>query len=145
VKEKMTFADYWGDRRFRRKRPSWGSKRIIDRCGDNCYEPAGRGGYKQHPSGHWDHDHAREDEVAKQHDTRHDAVLVSRKFVYFGRSGPELPGDLSFLRVGRGHRSRFSPDEIALTREFFDALPRGVRGRPARWPEADTSWSARCG
>jgi hypothetical protein len=43
VKEKMTFADYWGDRRFRRKRPSWGSKRIIDRCGDNCYEPARRG------------------------------------------------------------------------------------------------------
>ena len=145
VGERLTFADYWRDRRFKRKRPAWTSRRLLTRCGDNIYRPLPGGDYEQQPSQHWDHEVGQENPRTKQHDTAVDAVLAGREFVYFGGEGPALPEDLDFLAVTRGHRSRFTAGQVALAREFFEGCPRGVVGRPTLWADDDTSWRAACG
>lgn len=140
VEERLTFEQYWTDSRFRKKKPNWHGSRIVERCGDNIYEPDGHGGFRQIRSGHWDHESDSENEYNKQHDTSGGAVLAGRDFVYFGASGPAVPDELAFLFVTRGHRCRFTPGQVALVRDYFKQLPRGMQGRPARWPEADASW-----
>jgi len=143
VEEKLSLDDYWRDPRFRKKRPKWEAKAIIRRCGDNIYEPDGVGGFRQLRSSHWDHEHGREDLASKRRDTS-GPVLAGNEFVYFGGSGPALPGKLSFLAVTRGHRSRFTAAQRARVQESFDKLPRGVCGRPGRWPDHDRSWKTSC-
>jgi len=145
VQEKLTFDRYWNDSRFCAKRPDWKSRRLVERCGDSIYEPDGGGGFAQQRSQHWDHVRDQENVRSKRRDTSADAVLASRNFVYFGGDGPVLPDELDFLHVARGHRSRFTQEQISKVREFFDALPRGIQGRPRRWSEQDTSWRPSCG
>jgi hypothetical protein len=134
VAEALSFAEYWSDRRFRSKRPAWGSRKLERRYGDNIYEPSGRG-YRQHRSQHWDHERERERAKDKKRDTGVDRVLVSDDFVYFGGDGPELLPDLEFLQVRRAHRSRFEAPQVRAVERFFRGLGRGVLGRPANWPD----------
>lgn len=141
VTEKLDFAAYWRDRRFRRRRPDMASERIRARSGDNIYEPLDDGGYRQLHSGH-SHPDGREDLHMKVRDLGGQFVLVSSDFAYFGRSAPDLPAHLTFLRVQRGHRCHFTPEQVRLAVEFLRNLPCGVHGRPARWPEADASWKS---
>jgi hypothetical protein len=144
VAEKLTFEEYWKDPRFQKKKPShfergkpdW-TRHSIEKNGDNIYEPDGRGGFRQLKSAHWDHAGDQESISAKEHDTWADAVLVTRDFVYFGGDGPEVGGDLSFLFVTRGHRCRFTPEQVAVVSRYFDQLPRGRRGVPGRWAKQD--------
>jgi hypothetical protein len=143
VAEDMSFAGYWDDPRFRAKRPVWRSPSVRSRCGDNCYEPNGAG-YTQIPSGHYDHENDREDLHNKQRDITVDRVLVGEDFVYFGADGPELPPYLSFMRVTRGHRSRFTPDQIETATRYFLGLPRGVQGPPSVGPSDARSWRSGC-
>lgn len=50
---KDSFADYWIDRRFARKRPRY-DRTIAMKCGDNIYEPKSDGTYRQLRSTHSD-------------------------------------------------------------------------------------------
>lgn len=145
VSERLDFADYWDDRRFRRRRADWGSTRSVERRGDNIYEPLGDGEYRQHRSAHWDHTNDREHAGAKRRDLGGQHVLVSRDFVYFGRSGPPLPREIEFLRVRRAHRCRFTAEQVAAVQRWFEGITRrGVQGRPHQWDEGDASWQPRC-
>lgn len=145
VAETMTFADYWRDRRFRSRRPRMDSQRAIDRRGDNIYEPDGLDGFRQLPSQHWDRMGQREDPRTKRHDIGGRSVLATRDYVYFGGDGPPVPERLSFLRVQRGHRCRFSPAQVQAVLDWYDGLERGIRGPPAHWADDDTTWVPRCG
>ncbi len=131
---------YWEAAEFRGKRPDWGSRRIVDRVGDNIYEPRPDESFTQHRSAHWNHVEDRPDLRHVRRDTGPDAILAMPDFVYFGGDGPNLPEELSFLEVTRGHRSRFSRDEVSTALEFFEALPRGILGRPTLWSNTDSSW-----
>ena len=144
VDEAMTFSEYWEDGRFRRKRALMSPRRRVERSGDNIYRPV-PAGYEQQPSGHWDHENQREHLGNKARDTGVDRILAGREFAYWGGSGPRLPSKLAFLQVARGHRSRFTAAQIEAVRDFFEAAPRGVLGRPDLWPDADRTWSSRCG
>ena len=135
VEEALTFAEYWEDPRFRRKRANWDSPSRIEQVGDNAYEPDGRGGFEQHRSMHWNHARDREGTFNKRRDLRPGKVLVGRAFTYFGGEGPELPGDLNFLRVGRAHKCRFNGPQVKSCLEWFASLLRGLQGRPTIWPE----------
>jgi len=140
IGEKLTFEQYWRDPRFEKKKPAgfeqdkpdW-SRQRVEKNGDNIYEPDGMGGFRQLKSAHWDHRADRESVSAKEHDTSANAVLVSRDFVYYGGEGPALRDKLSFLCVTRGHRSHFTPEQIAAVSRYFDQRPRGRRGEPTRW------------
>jgi hypothetical protein len=139
VSSVIGFSDYWNGARYHAKRPVHSSPTKLERMGDNIYEPDGTGGFRQLPSAHSNAD-GTEHKGKKEHDLDGYNVLVGDHFVYFGVEAPALPGELAFLRVGRGHRCRFTEDQIATVCAWFDALPRGVLGRPRMWSPTDESW-----
>jgi hypothetical protein len=138
ISEKLSFAEFWAEPRFRRKRPNLrGNTR--DAYGDNIYEPAPDGSFIQHNSHH---------SLAcggtnlfnRNKDTGTNAILISNDFVYFGGSGPPIPTELRNYRgydlcaSTQGHLSRFPPGFVELVESWFEALPvRGVQGLPADW------------
>jgi len=135
----LGFDAYWSDAKAAAKRPMMTTNKVRDRCGDNFYEPLPGGGFRQHPSWHSNKDgtenqrHLRRDLGGKQ-------VLVGERFAYFGKDGPPLPSELSFLRTGRGHRCKFTEGQVRAVADWFERLPQGLRSRPARWPADDLSW-----
>jgi hypothetical protein len=146
VEERLEFNEYWKDVRFRRKRANMTKEAsAVERRGDNIYEPSGGAGFKQHPSQHYDNDKGRERLSYKKRDLEGRAVLVGRRFAYFGRRGRKLPGSLEFLRVGRAHRCRFDDRQVAAVRAWFEKLELGVHGRPTIWKDGDESWGTECG
>jgi hypothetical protein len=142
VEETITFAEYWRDRRFASKRPRWGrALGLVERNGDNCYQPDGRGGYRQQPSMHWDKDNDREDLRHKTRDLSGEHVLVARRFSYFGKRPQALSPALSPMKLpARFNRVKFTPQERAALLLFLRGLPRGVRARPRHWKTEDASW-----
>lgn len=138
----MTFSQYWDSPRYQVKRPRHTSPTKVQRMGDNIYSPDDEGGYRQLPSVHSNED-GTEHAGKKQHDLNGYKVLIGDRFAYFGVEAPKLPGELAFLRVGRGHRCRFTNEQVALVNDWFDELPQGVYGRPRIWSSADDSWIQR--
>lgn len=139
VSRVIDFAAYWDAPQYRAKRPSRGTHRTVDKCGDNIYEPSAIGEFRQLPSLHSNSD-GTEDAANKRHDLDGVNVLVSEMYSYFGHDGPAVPHALSFLKTGRGHRCRFTHEQVAQVSEWFATLPRGVHGRPAAWKTGDESW-----
>lgn len=135
----MSFDEYWADKVATAKRPDRSSTNARERRGDNIYQPLGRGQFHQLPSVHSAKDgslhagHYRQD-LGGLH------VLVADEFCYFGDDGPPLSSDLGFLKIGRGHRCDFASDQIQTVKKWFEGLPRGVLGPPAKWPSDDSSW-----
>lgn len=147
VAEKMSFADYWRDRRFRAKRPDMAAPDFRTKAGDNNYEPMPDGSYRQRPSRH-SHPDGSTNHAAMERDLGPDEsnpVLIGGRFCYFGANAIPLPDELTFLITGRGHRCRFTPDQIAIATNWFQSLPSGVHGRPSLWPEDEKSWKGGSG
>jgi hypothetical protein len=138
-----SFSDYWSDRRFRAKKPTY-TGGLRKKCGDNIYEPqASGGGYRQLRSMLSNGDS--EDEENKAHDLGGKRILVSETFAYFGSKALPLPTRFQSLIVQRGHRSRFSDDLKAEFIRFAGSIGFGVHGAPRRWPDGDDSWMKGCG
>lgn len=138
VADVVGFEEYWADPRYVSRRPESGAARIVDRTGDNIYEPVA-GGFRQLPSFHSRPDGS-EDTDLKRVDLAGDHVLVGETYTYWGGQGPDLPEELSFLAVGRGHRSTFSAEQVTAVASWFTTLPGGVLGAPDRWKAGDASW-----
>ena len=130
VEETLGFNDYWHDERFRTKRPDRDRGR-VEACGDNIYHwNAAEGKWKQERSNH--SGRGREEHIRK--DTGGESVLVGWDFVYWGSEGPPLPGNLSGLIVGRGHKSRANDRHIPAFIEWFNSFEdRGLLGKPTGW------------
>jgi len=131
VESRMTLDEYWRDSEFRAKRPSWKSRDVVERVGDNIYEPDGEGGFVQHRSVH--RTGPEEDLLNRSRDLSCQRVLAGRVFWYYGGEGPVLLESLGFLRVTRAHRCRFAPAEVQAVAAHFESLPRGVHGVPGQW------------
>lgn len=138
VAEVLSFDEYWADSEYRSRRPIMDSPRIIDRTGDNIYEPVS-GGYRQLLSYHSNRDGS-ENADRKRMDLGGNHVLTGERFTYWGRSGPALPEEIEFLAVGRGHRCNFTDDQVSTVVRWFEDLPGGVQGAPAEWKAGDQSW-----
>jgi len=102
----QTFKEYYTDPRFKSKKPRKRSKQYEFRRGDNIYKPLRNGTFLQLPSNHSNPDGS-ENHQKKMKDLNGKFVLISNKFWYFGNNMKKLPDNLSFLIVGRGHRSKF--------------------------------------
>jgi hypothetical protein len=136
---KDSFADYWIDRRFARKRPRY-DRTIAMKCGDNIYEPKSDGTYRQLRSTHSDGE--REDPAKKEHDLGGERVLISETFTYFGSEAIELPTALKSLVVGRAHKCHFTPTEKSSFIDFVSACGvKGVQAAPRRWSGGDNTWA----
>jgi len=138
VNEVLSFARYWRDRRFCRKRPKWSEGLTVQRVGDNCYEPLGDRRFRQH-RGHHSRPDGREHERTMAHDLSGLNVLASRHFTYYGARAVKLPEHLAFAVPGRGHRVRFSDGERRALRAWLTRLPRGIHGDPRSFVEAGRS------
>lgn len=111
VDEILRFDDYWGDERFAAKRPvRRGSMR--QRYGDNIYHRDDAGNWVQADSRHSLNDGTPNlKHVAK--DTKADAVLLSREYVYYGQAAPEIPTQFRSWRGPTWTGRRFDPDTEA--------------------------------
>jgi hypothetical protein len=119
VTEKLSFDDYYDDPRFRRKIPTHG---LIEERGDNLYYK-GRLGKAIDRSYHY---------TAEQisHDLSGEYVLTSDHFYYFGHNAVPLP-DHSLVKVGPGHRSKFTAEKIdGFVGWITDTFVQGVSGLP---------------
>ena len=127
VDEVLTFAEYWKDKRFTCKKPSFGGELIL-RVGDNIYEPLAPKKFKQHPSLH--SNGVFENEENKTHDLNGKHVLIATTFNYWGSSPYPLPSGLEALCVGRGHRSRFATEVKEAFLRFIAECPSGIVANP---------------
>jgi hypothetical protein len=129
IAERLTFAQYWADPRFRAKRPRHSSRDPIVRRGDNCYKPLVGEEFVQIPCSHPPQE--------QEKDLSGRYVLVARRFCYYGANARRVPPSLRFMVPKRGHRSRFTPGEMAQLLPRLQKLPRGRHGKPRLWPDAD--------
>ena len=77
VQEKMTFSQYWKDKRFLRKKQNTHSAK--GRCGDNMYYKTSNGDWIQKTY------EAHNTPGNRKMDTSVDAVLISKNFFYLGK------------------------------------------------------------
>lgn len=140
VAETRTFDEYWNDPRFASKKPelrgSW--KRAY---GDNIYHRSEDGSWQQEDSHHSLADGSTNKENLQRDTGRCDRVLISERFWYWGRNGPEIPNhlreneDMDICVSGRGRKCRFAHQ---LVNEFVQWVvaqgTNGVLGEPAEFP-----------
>jgi hypothetical protein len=139
VDEILTYEQYYFDKRFGAKIPDFSKGKIVCKCGDNIYEPLPNGEFLQLRSMH-SKENGTEDKEKKAKDLGGVHVLISKTFHYLGSRAPELPDELSELKVGIGHKNRFTRDVISKFLEFIANQPKGVGGAPSKWPRNDQSW-----
>lgn len=125
VDEKLSFDDYWNDRRFTAKRPVLNGS-LKQMYGDNIYHRAGDE-WLQANSHHSLEDGSPNHEHVKR-DTGTNWVLIAKRFVYFGSSAILIPEHLkSFgpddekLCARRGHR-RVSRELATAFEEWIEGL-----------------------
>jgi hypothetical protein len=109
VAERLTFAEYWRDARFARKKPG---RAIMP---DNIYCPRG--------SAHVQVGNPKHGPDAARTDLGGEFVLVFNPSWYFGPTAPVLPEKFGLRIVGgrRGHRvTSFSSDEWRKLRAWLD-------------------------
>ena len=108
VSEVMDFDSYWSDPRFLRKRPDMnGSLKMV--YGDNIYHHDGKQWVQA--DSHHSFVNGLMNEANVEHDTSANRVLVATKFVYWGKSAPEIPdrfrpfGETNedICRIAQGH------------------------------------------
>ena len=129
VGEVLDFDTYWNDPRFLLKRPNLnGSLKAI--YGDNIYRRVGKKWLQS--DSHHSLENGRPNKANIEWDTSVDRVLVSAKFVYWGKIAPAIPKQFRpFRKTGedicckaRGHRV------------FGDELASAF----ARWLEQQGKW-----
>jgi hypothetical protein len=93
VEEKLTYNEYWEDKRFQYKKPIFNGS--LKQCyGDNIYylDPESKVWHQQ------DSHHSLEDGSINERNLRNDTkspnVLISTTFYYFGNSNVQLPVEL---------------------------------------------------
>jgi len=135
VDEALTFDEYWSDSRFQAKKPDlMGSLKVA--YGDNIYH---------RDDGDWvqlDSHHTLADGSTNVHnverDTQTDRVLVSKRFVYWGRSAPRIPDrfrsfgpeDVDICSSGRGHLTHDGSLAAAFVAWLEKVDTWGVRDEP---------------
>ena len=128
---------YWDDERFTPKRPvRRGSMR--QRYGDNIYHRDSDGSWVQADSRHSHNDGSPNvGHITK--DTSADAVLLSRDYVYFGRSAPEIPERLRSWPGPAWNGSRFDSGrertyDLCMTYSGFRRhLPEDMKDAAVGW------------
>jgi hypothetical protein len=136
VDETLSFQAYFDDPRFQNKKPNLlsGKKNAF---GDNIYSQSKTG---------WDqlnshHSNSNGDPNPRniENDTQTDRVLIGNDYIYWGRSGPQIPkrfrnhGGIDIC-AGRGHKSKF-PDKLIVdfVSWFNERETRGFVGQPLDW------------
>ena len=144
IGERMTFADYFNDKRFQSKIPVQHSRSYVNCCGDNIYKPMVEDAYlTRHFVQIENVNHGANE---KLYDLGSMSVLVANRFVYFGCRAINIPDSLR-PRVPKG-QARFGHSTHCPIRSqklidfvFNAAGGSTILGQPHCWPDGDSSWS----
>lgn len=98
VSEKISFQEYWDDRRFSLKKPSRNGSR-VQMLGDNIYHRDTNNNWIQEDSHHSNPDGSINKENLDRDTGRCDQVLISDFFFYFGEGA--IPIDLESINYRR--------------------------------------------
>jgi hypothetical protein len=132
VSEKLSFEEYWSDKRFRRKKPVINGS-LVQIHGDNIY-------YKESDS--WcqlNSHHSLQDGKVNEENLKQDIsgkfVLVSNQFIYLGKNNIEVPDEYKSLCSNLRDYYTISDTDLALN--FIDLIMRkyslGIHGDPINW------------
>jgi hypothetical protein len=138
VDEILTFDQYWGDPRFRRKRPNMAATTYM-RYGDNIYHrESAHTDFRQENSFHSLADGSVSISNRERDTGTTDKVLIGHKFAYWGRSGIKLPEALSCFDIRTpGHKNQFKELQVAKLIEWLGGLALGIHDEPAHWQYLD--------
>lgn len=137
VEGKLTFAEYWNDKRFQVKKPSSASGRVSS-VGDNIYEPNPDGTLYNFRGTHFHKDVSSQDR-----DLAGEYVLYRSRFYYFGRDPISLPQTINIAvpkgPSAYGSRTHNEADAISFI-DFISQFKLGVSAPRHGWKENDDSW-----
>jgi len=135
VEEDMHFDNYWQDPRFIQKMPNIDGPK-LNAVGDNTYrhDPV-TGSWVFEPSMHYIPGSPQPNGGHVVKDTKVDRLLLSRRFTYWGNSGPVVPNHLMTLFSNpRGYKCNHDPGQLSELHELIDLEhPAGVVGDPTDW------------
>jgi hypothetical protein len=140
IEEKLSFEEYWNDKRFQAKKCNLGSS--IGRSGDNIYEPLANGEWKQHQSWHsYPEFSCNKCKAHEQNDLGGLFILISSKFIYYGREARPLPIDLAkfILPVGRGYKCKYAHEKVEKWNCYMEDILTKQSGRlafPTIWDDS---------
>lgn len=143
VNEITTYDEYWGNERFRRKRPT-NRRSLAHAFGDNIYHQT-QGVWRQENSFHSLPD-GTPNPVNRDHDTQSDRVLLGREFVYFGGDGPMVPDKFrdwngTDICAGRAYKRHFPDGMSEAVIAWAMSLGEGRVGWPADWARLPANMS----
>lgn len=136
VSEKLSFEDYWNDKRFSSKKPLLnGSLKQIH--GDNIYYKENNQ-WCQVDSHHSFYD-GRLNEANLKQDLSGKFVLISNCFIYLGNNYMKVPEKYLGLCPNSKQRDYVTIKDNDLAEEFIKMIANkyqyGVRGEPINWIE----------
>lgn len=134
VSSKISFEEYWNDKRFARKKPVINGS-LVQIHGDNIYYKE-NGDWCQLDSHHSFHDGKLNEANLKQ-DTKGEYVLISNHFIYFGDKHIEVE-DI-YKPLCSKLRDYYAIEDNVLAAEFIRELESkyalGIHGDPINWLE----------
>lgn len=138
VDERLTFDEYWKDRRFQQRKPQLrGSKKR--QYGDNIYHRDANGSFIQADSRHSREDGTPDPKLFAD-DTGCDTVLISSHFTYWGRDAVEIPsrfrewqGEIDICAKRHYKTNVFPADMLDALVDWIQSLETGYCGIPAYW------------
>lgn len=136
VTEKLSFQEYWNDKRFNYKKPIMnGSLKQIH--GDNIYFNENNIWF-QLDSHHSFYNGILNDENLRQ-DLSGEFVLISDCFVYLGEQNIKVPKKYVELCPTNRHRDYITVRNMELAEEFISSIlneyKMGIIGTPINWKE----------
>lgn len=115
VTKKVSFDEYWKNKKFAKKKPS--KKSAKEKCGDNIYHKNLSGQWIQKKGSH-------HNEKNINGDTKRDAVLISSNFFYLGKECIHIPKNIkeSINKSWRkkGHKTLI--DQIGRSHKYLDEI-----------------------
>ena len=140
VEDILSFKEYYRDSRFAAKIPVRNTGKLKNERGDNIYKHISDENFRQLPSEH--SNGKKENPKSKKRDLKGKNVLISKRFHYFGIKAINLPKELRGLKVGIGHKNRFSEDVIKKFRNFIAKQSKGRCALPTMWDKGGHSCKA---
>lgn len=135
VTERISFEDYWADKRFQYKKPVMNGT-LVTMFGDNFYHRDNNGKWIQEDSAHSKMDGSCNSKHLKT-DTSGKNVLISQQYYYFGDEAPTIPNELLGIRhTGIGEK-KFENEIIGddFINWVSTKFKTGIHGDPLNWQE----------
>jgi len=141
VTEKLTYAEYWNDERFKNKIPHNLNETCLltDKARDNIYEPSvdAINGFNQIKNSYHELPEMARDLSGKY-------VLVSKVFYYFGASALVIDQDIrpKVPKTQSAHGVRTHDSELAakFIKHITNKYKVGIYDHPIKWDSSDESW-----